>query len=1284
MRTLTIIIFTHLLINSSAFAQVSDKGFPSPNAAALGKYADYPVSYFTGVPAINIPLYTLKDGAATLPISLSYHASGIKVGEVASSVGLGWVLNAGGVITRTIKGAPDEGSKNDGDGPKGYYKDSGLFKFPKLDMVTNPSSLIRKFIDNNTDKRSVDGEPDIYTFNVNGMVGKFVFDEKRNSTFLTQSDVRINVEYSGGEFQRWIITTPNGVQYIFGENGAKETNGIEGSTDKNNNAPTSWYLTKIIHPNNADSIVFEYNSEDYSYCDLASEFTTADDSASLGNKVPDGNYITYKVNGVFINSIKSKNIQVDFAHSYFRDDIPGAHNLTDIYIHDRNTSELIDEVTFRYGYFTSSTAGSLELDTKNIVDTKRLKLLSVKKGILRAVTSAQVPPYTFEYYEDIPLPRRCSYDVDHWGYANDYGGHNNRFTPNTKTDLKITGLRVTPPSGGQNRYPRWPHTRAFSLKKITDPLGVSTTFEFEPNLTANNIYGDTIGGGMRIKNITTEDPISKQKQTRYFDYKGGDGKSAGIIFRKPGYWTEIFNQFNPISSTKYSGESYVDMLTTTGIFCKYAQSPFSLQDYQGYSVGYRQVKEYVNSATENGYTLYTYRARNTPSYSTRLASYYSFLDFDGSLTGRWNTIPPEQLTLMSSGYFERLFPFVPVQTELYNGLLLDKEIFNGKNKLLQYTVYRYEDWYSEKNWMRGFIGQRLPYKGKNVYPFTYYKYRTGKVLLVDQQTTIIDTLTGKAAVTKTNYMYESPNHLQPTRQISTNSLGDTLENVMRYSFDFDSTAISGGVIEEMKKQNILTPLRTETWRNNTLVGFTSTEYAKNTIGSKTVVLPTKTYTTESKKAISSADIGFNKSFVNNIKNLTGTSSYVKQQGLYSYNDAGLLQQQSANNTSTAYIWDYKNTIPIAVATNVMPTDIAYTSFEADGTGNWTMGSTNRINTEAFTGTQCYDLSKGNITKTGLNSSKTYWLNYWAKTGASVSVTNTAETKQGVTQNNWTLWTKKITGTTNITISGTGSIDELRIHPDKSQMKSSTYIVGIGMSSQVDANNNVTLYEYDELNRLKLMRDGNRNIMKTYCYNYSGTPIDCEGKLFYNTRLSRNFTRNNCPSGCLSGTLVYTVPAGKYSSSISQVDADAKAQTDINTNGQTYANANGNCTPIYARISYENLEHDYDPLSETEMSIGDVIVRFYEDSLLTKPYILYDYIPVSFYSEQTCFEVRRKITTKNPSTTFSGNGSYFYLDRGAILFRTEPWLSPGPGLPTTIRSCSLKYYLENNDRYKIRY
>jgi hypothetical protein len=81
---------------------------PDPVSAQFQKYLGYPVSHATGIPQINIPLYTMESSGVDIPFSLSYHASGIKVKEVAGTIGLGWSLFPGFKITRTIMGKPDD------------------------------------------------------------------------------------------------------------------------------------------------------------------------------------------------------------------------------------------------------------------------------------------------------------------------------------------------------------------------------------------------------------------------------------------------------------------------------------------------------------------------------------------------------------------------------------------------------------------------------------------------------------------------------------------------------------------------------------------------------------------------------------------------------------------------------------------------------------------------------------------------------------------------------------------------------------------------------------------------------------------------------------------------------------------------------------------------------------------------------------------------------------------------------------------------------------------------
>ncbi|HEY1196527.1 DUF5977 domain-containing protein [Flavobacterium sp.] len=74
--------------------------------------------------------------------------------------------------------------------------------------------------------------------------------------------------------------------------------------------------------------------------------------------------------------------------------------------------------------------------------------------------------------------------------------------------------------------------------------------------------------------------------------------------------------------------------------------------------------------------------------------------------------------------------------------------------------------------------------------------------------------------------------------------------------------------------------------------------------------------------------------------------------------------------------------------------------------------------------------------------------------------------------------------------------------------------------------------------------------------YANSNANCT---FWNSAKSRLFSRNNCAEGGAPGSVWYTVAAGLYSSTDSQVAADAQADYDVNNNGQAYANANATCT-----------------------------------------------------------------------------------------------------------------------------
>ena len=176
-RILNFFILLHVFWTSASYGQSSEddndqyvvrNASPivpaSPNASSLGIYGNIPVGHYTGIPEIKIPLYEIETRDFTLPITLSYHASGIKVAQEASTAGLGWALIAGGCIAREIRHMDDFGSG-------GYYSGPSLPECTESNDASDPEDARYP----NYLNKTFDSEPDIFTYNFNNMSGRFFF-----------------------------------------------------------------------------------------------------------------------------------------------------------------------------------------------------------------------------------------------------------------------------------------------------------------------------------------------------------------------------------------------------------------------------------------------------------------------------------------------------------------------------------------------------------------------------------------------------------------------------------------------------------------------------------------------------------------------------------------------------------------------------------------------------------------------------------------------------------------------------------------------------------------------------------------------------------------------------------------------------------------------------------------------------------------------------------------------------------------------------------------------------
>ena len=137
------------------------------------------------------------------------------------------------------------------------------------------------------------------------------------------------------------------------------------------------------------------------------------------------------------------------------------------------------------------------------------------------------------------------------------------------------------------------------------------------------------------------------------------------------------------------------------------------------------------------------------------------------------------------------------------------------------------------------------------------------------------------------------------------------------------------------------------------------------------------------------------------------------------------------------------------------------------------------------------------------------------------------------------------------------IDDILSLPKNAKTTAYTFDPLIGITSLTDDNNKSTYYDYDDFGRLRIVRDNDKNITKTYCYNYAGQSEQCN-TIYSSSSFSKVFARSNCTGGTTGGNYQYSVPYGMYTSLISQYDADLKALEDVDLNGQNAANQYGVC------------------------------------------------------------------------------------------------------------------------------
>lgn len=603
-----------------------------PDVAAFQKVNFVPVSNYTGRANISIPIYTITSGNISVPISISYNSSGVKVNDIPSSVGSNWSLNAGGVISKVVRGMDDF-----------HHKHNHGFVFDFDHYCGNVGFLYEKYhVEDNGWWGDGDAQPDTfivsapglntrYTHNSNSYSGTTSNGSSNDIYELTGQQNRI-VESIGaidmGSYSSPYETLNNGLfipnNSIFGIDDITITStaGLEYTFDKidisnisrmeqKRNVATgqydlpkaeggykieSYHLSKLKDVKTNKEVTFEYQEYTRTTSDpIDSEFSYVGGSAEyyMDPLVDMASTVYPKINR--LTKIVHEQGSVEFIYGQNRQDVTDEKALTQILIKDIN-GNVIKKFNMAYSYISNPSYTSSNLN-------KRLQLDEVYTS---STTNNNLNKYKLTY-NATKLPPRGSWGKDFLGYHN--GTHFNTTSTrvpkvyiypdqglNTFLPFSIGGTyHLT--SGHYSLASNLTYAKAGILEKIEYPTGGFSEFTYELNQFKMN--GTTInGGGLRIQSQKIKDENGNEQILDY-EYEKTDNSSSGTMVSMPNFVDFRVNMPYSGSMNIQNIYNHLDMKVYR---LSQTQAEFTHNSFVGYS------RVIVKNRINNGWTEYTYNS----------------------------------------------------------------------------------------------------------------------------------------------------------------------------------------------------------------------------------------------------------------------------------------------------------------------------------------------------------------------------------------------------------------------------------------------------------------------------------------------------------------------------------------------------------------------------------------------------------------------------------------------------------------------------------------------------
>lgn len=537
----------------------------TPDVQAMIRYGGGTyVNMYTGAASYLINLYTYKDRDFTIPISISYNSDGFRPRLNSGSVGIGWYLNVGGVITREVRGIPDEATaytyaaKTKGDGSVdnvfSLASASGLGHGVLKQMLHDYNRMMsvdvfgygartvssgqmkpvdyaysgeigREYIlfqeeSNTSSPRKFETSPDLYHFCFMGINGSFILGDDGECVVLN-SDLpagELQITYNYDKISplstTFTMKTGDGYKYTFGHIDTCTSSGYWGADNDALETEASISCWKLTMIESALGMKAEFVYQKYDNgMETVANAVCIDNltlTESSGNR-----HEPWAGNGLYHNGTVTNKVDLSL--------------LTMIRVQER--------ANIFFTYDDSYRLISLQVNNKLNKCVRLCNMTYALVGtwsLLKSVWLSGEGRYSFEYYDEERdaewFPHQPTWKEDWYGY----------YSKNVSIPEYRTGSLYDFAMLLKESYKKFDFegTRALMLKRIIYPTGGHSDYHYEQNsFTRKNgrmeSIPETVTGGIRVAHIDTYVLGDSLRTSRRYRYLCGTGECSGILYEEP-------------------------------------------------------------------------------------------------------------------------------------------------------------------------------------------------------------------------------------------------------------------------------------------------------------------------------------------------------------------------------------------------------------------------------------------------------------------------------------------------------------------------------------------------------------------------------------------------------------------------------------------------------------------------------------------------------------------------------------------------------------------------------